>query len=827
MLKASRRLLRPLLVALTVVMSYGVPTGAQDLTQLLRGMSPSQIAELLRQNPQLQDLVRGRIAGSGLQLQDIRDQLAGTGLSPDLLDAFLEGRNVDPAFFNPNTLRAISLLGVNAFGIPDSLLMPPDTTALRMGADSLRADSIAREAAASKELRLFGLDVLRQPTTRFQPPVTGPVDGSYRLGPGDILVLILTGGVELTQILEVTTAGFVLIPRVGQIYVNSLSLDQFRSVLYDRLGSVFSGISRAPNPATQFDIVVAKVRVQTVRVLGEVARPGSFQVAATGGVLSALYEAGGLLELGNFRGVEVRRGKDLVATIDLYEYLLHGTVTNDVRLQPGDVIFVPVHGPRVTIAGEVMRPGIYELKPGETLSDLISLAGGLTPIATTETATIDRILSPSERPEPGHTRTVLTVNLQSVYDSAASPVPLQAADSVTVFAIKGGRRNTLTIEGSVWQPGTYQLEPGGRLWDLIETAGGLRPETYEGRVQVLRTLPDSSKQLLGFLLGTSGNPAPEANPLLQESDVVTVFSKIDFRPVRSITVAGAVRQPGIIEFSDSMTLRDAILLASGLTDDAYLLAAEVSRVRPEQGSSHDSLALILRVPLDSSYVFDRSGYIKRPVGNGNATRFILNPYDNIFVRRQPGWEVQRNVSVTGEVQFPGAYTLAVKSERLSRLLERAGGLTTEAYPDAIQFFRREGAIGRVAIDLPSVLRNPGHRDNLILAPGDSIHIPRYIPTVRVQGAVNFPSSVTYVPGRGISYYLDAAGGVNYQGDKGKAFVQQPNGLTRRGGRPLAGAVIMVPEKDPNARGLVALLPFFSAFVSIVATTATLIIAISN
>jgi len=812
-------------VALTVVMSYGVPTGAQDLTQLLRGMSPTQIAELLRQNPQLQNLLRGRIAGSGLQLQDVRDQLAGTGFSADLLDAFLAGRDVDPAFFNTNTLRAISLLGVNAFGVPDSLLMPPDTTALRMEADSLRADSIGREVA-SRELRLFGLDVLRQPTTRFQPPVAGPVDGSYRLGPGDILVLVLTGGVELTQILEVTTPGFVLIPRVGQIYVNSLSLDQFRSVLYDRLGSVFSGISRAPNPATQFDIVVAKVRVQTVRVLGEVARPGSFQVAATGGVLSALYEAGGLLELGNFRGVEMRRGKDLIATIDLYEYLLHGTVTNEVRLQPGDVIFVPIHGPRVTIAGEVMRPGIYELKPGETLSDLIALAGGLTPVATTETATIDRILPPSERPEPGHTRTVLTVDLQSVYDSAASPVPLQAADSVTVFAIKGGRRNTLAIEGSVWQPGTYQLEPGARLWDLIKTAGGLRPETY-GRVQVLRTLPDSSKQLLGFLLDTSSDSAPEANPLLQESDVVTVFSKIDFRPVRSVTVAGAVRQPGIIEFSDSMTLRDAILLASGLTDDAYLLAAEVSRVRPEQGSSPDSLALILRVPLDSSYVFDPSGYIKRPVGNGNAARFILNPYDNIFVRRQPGWEVQRNVSVTGEVAFPGVYTLAVKNERLSRLLERAGGLTIEAYPDAIQFFRREGAIGRVAIDLRSVLGNPGYRDNLVLAPGDSIHIPRYIPTVRVQGAVNFPSSVTYVPGQGISYYLDAAGGVNYQGDKGKAFVQQPNGLTRRGGRPLAGAVIMVPEKNPNARGLQALLPFFSAFVSIIATTATLIIAISK
>lgn len=827
-MSASRTLLRTSQAAFLALLCLGSPVLAQDPAQLA-GLSQDQMLQLLQENPQLRELVRRRLQESGQSLDQVRSQLAAAGYSPDLLDAFIGGQEVDPTFFNPNTIRAISLLGVGAFQDAQVMATAPDTVGPRLVTDSLRADSIVQEEAhrAVSELTLFGLDVFRQPTTQFQPLVAGPVDGSYRLGPGDMLVLLLTGAVELTQILEVTNGGFVLIPRVGQIFVNSLTLDQLRSVLCDRLGSAFSGVTCGPDAKTEFDVVVARVRVQTVRVLGEVPRPGSYQIAATGGVLSAIYEAGGLSERGSFRGVQIRRGRDLVATVDLYDYLLRGIVQNDVRLEPGDVVFVPVHGPRVKIAGEIARPAIYELKTGETLQDLIRIAGGLTPYASTQTATIDRVLPPEQRPEPGHARTVLTANIGDGNGSAAPAVTLLAADSVTILPIRGGRRDAVTISGSVWQPGTFRLDEGMRLWDLIRAAGGLRPDTYEGRAQIVRVEPDSTRRMFGVFLDSDGSPDPADDPPLREGDDVTVFSRTEFRPVRLVAVDGAVRRPGMVAFSDSMTLRDAILLAGGLTDDAYLLEAEVSRLPPDQNGESDSLATILKTPLDSSYVFDPTGYVRRPVGGSNAGQFLLHPYDNIFVRRQPGWKLQRNVVITGEVQLPGHYTLALKDERLSSLISRAGGLTAEAYARGMQFIRAEGNVGSIAVDLPRVLRDPSHRENLILVPGDSIHIPRFIPTVRVDGAVNFPSSVTYVPGAGVDYYIDAAGGAAHRADKGRSFVRQPNGLIQRGQRPEPGAVVIVPQKDPSARGLAAALPFFSALVSVLATTATLIIALNR
>jgi protein involved in polysaccharide export with SLBB domain len=325
-----------------------------------------------------------------------------------------------------------------------------------------------------------------------------------------------------------------------------------------------------------------------------------------------LYEAGGLTAQGNFRTVEVRRGRELVAAVDLYEYLLRGVTDNNLRLEPGDVVFVPVHGPRVKIAGEVVRPAIYELKRGESLQDLVGIAGGLTPYAATEAVTIDRVLPPEQRPEAGHVRTVLTASLGDSEDTVA--VSLLPADSITILAVRGGRRNAVTISGSVWQPGTFRLDVGMRLWDLIRAAGGLRPDTYEGRAQIVRVDPDSTRQMFGFFLDTNGNPAPATNPVLQEGDQVTIFSRIDFRPLRFVTVEGAVGKPGPVAFSDSMTLRDAILLAQGLTDDAYLLEAEVSRLPPDQDQSESRAP-----PNSSSILTTTSSFVGSLAGGCSGT----------------------------------------------------------------------------------------------------------------------------------------------------------------------------------------------------------------
>jgi hypothetical protein len=264
-------------------------------------------------------------------------------------------------------------------------------------------------------------------------------------------------------------------------------------------------------------------------------------------------------------------------------------------------------------------------------------------------------------------------------------------------------------------------------------------------------------------------------------------------------------------------------MAGGVQEDGYLVSAEISRVKERRGPS-DSLVSVIRVPLDSSYVVDTTGHLSRPVGSARAPSVFLEPYDNIFIRRQPGWEMQRNVIIGGEVQFPGRYSLLSNDERLFSLIQRAGGLTPQAYANGIRFFRADGDAGRLAVDLPAVMRDPKHPDNVLLATGDSIYIPRYTPTVRVEGAVNSPSSVTYVPGQGLGFYIQAAGGFTRLADGGRTFVQQPNGSVQQDKRPEPGAVVVVPAKDPNARGIdpVAL---FTGLGSVLASLTTIVIVI--
>ena len=811
-------------LALSATLCFGLPsaTVGQVPPAPQRGMAVPQDTT----GPGM--LLRRRLLESGMARDEIRARLRSRGFPSNLLDQYLVADSLIPPQPPPPTQRvhgAVTALGIVDFSIRDSLLLSGDSLALRFFEDSLRADSIVFEeelAARRLGLQLFGLDVFRQATTQFQPIVTGPVDDRYSLGPGDELVLILSGDVERSHTLEVSREGFIVIPQVAQVYVNNLTLGQLREQLYDVLQRRYSGVTRSPDARTRFVITVARVRVTTIRVVGEVARPGSYQIAATAGVLQALYEAGGPTQAGNFREVQVRSGRELVATVDLYDFLTTGVLSNDAPLGSGGVVFVPSRGPRVKIVGEVIRPGIYELKPGENLLDLIGLAGGLTPEAAATSATIDRIIPLTERRDAGHTREVLTADLAAVLDSAVAPPTLLAGDSVTIFSIRGSRRLAVSIKGSVWQPGTYRLERGMRLSDLIAVAGGLRPETYRGRVQILRTMPDSTVRMLGASLAEADNDQIESDVLLAESDQVTVFATTEFRPARFITVFGAVQKPGPIPFADSMTLRDAILLTGGLRDDASLSTAEISRLRANRRSGQDSLAIVLAIPLDSSYIVDDTGYLPREVGP-RSPQVMLHPYDNVFIRRNIAWELQRNVIITGEVRRPGMYTLLSREERLRDVLQRTGGLTPQAYSNGIRFFRAQDDAGRIAINLEGVLANASHRDNIRLVIGDSVHIPAYIPTVRVEGAVYAPSSVAYVPDRKTDYYVTAAGGYSERADKRRTFVQQPNGVVqKRNTRPEPGAVIVVPESQVRTGGGFTVLQLIGAITTFLTASLALV-----
>src|SRR6266446_2081400 len=360
--------------------------------------SAGQVQQALQQQPGLADMVRGRIAQSGLTPDQIRARLSASGYPATLLDSYLSTSSA-PGGLAPTAqeLAALQALGLPT---PGSQLLPYDTGLVR--------------SARTAPSEVFGVDVFQRTTTQFLPLLSGPVPPDYKLGPGDNLVLILTGDVELTYSLPVTREGFVLIPQVGQLFVSNLTLDQLRDLLYTRLGRVYSGVRRSASATTRFDVSVANVRANQAYVVGEVAQPGAYQISSLGTVLTALYAAGGVTERANLRTVEVRRLGKSIATLDLYDYLLRGDTRNDIRLETGDVVFVGVHGTRVKVTGAVRRPATYELKPAETLANLLAAAGGFKPDASLRRVVIERILPGAERGAEATARARVEVPLGSL-----------------------------------------------------------------------------------------------------------------------------------------------------------------------------------------------------------------------------------------------------------------------------------------------------------------------------------------------------------------------------------------------------------------------------
>jgi polysaccharide export outer membrane protein len=797
--------------------------------------SPEQARVLLSQ-PGMADQLRQRIATSGLSPDEIRARLRAAGYPESMLDEFLGpaaagGATSGPAPQTLDAARALGILSVaeaESLRVADSLTVISDSLRrqLALRADSARVDSLtdSLRALRSGGLKLFGLETFRRTSSAFQATQAGPVDENYRLGPGDVLVLILTGDVEQAHTLEVNREGFVIIPQVGQVFVANLTLAQLEQQLYSRLGRVYSGVRRGANATTKFQLSIARLRNVQVHVIGDVVRPGAYQISAAGTVLTALYAAGGPTEGGSFRRIEIRRGDKLIDSIDVYDYLLRGYNRSDVRLQSGDVVFVPVHGGYVKVAGKVTRPAVYELLPRETLRDVIGFAGGFEPTARQTRAQIQRVLPPDARGDGRPARVVLDVGADQFANGVTPAVPMAPGDSVTIFGVAERVRSFVTVRGNVWVEGRVGLAPGMKLSDAIKLAGGPKPDVYLREILVARRREDSTLvQLRSAFADSTGQVTDDL--VLEDQDEVTVFASSRFRELPYVSIVGAVRQSGRVQYREGMTLRDAILLAGGVTQDADLGEAEIAR-RTRDGTP-GTLATTLRVPLDSSYTFSGPAGVRTP-------DTPLEPFDNVLILRQTGWDVGRLVHLTGQVKHPGRYTLRSKTERLADLVERAGGLTPEAYAGGVQFYRvsplvsqrpdaqvpapiaegrrtaRPGLTERVGIDLPRVLRDPEFRDNVILAAGDSVHIPEYTPIIMVQGAVNAPGAVAYSPGKSLDWYVDAAGGYTQTGDHRRTYVTQPDGRRESVKRrvvwadyvpaPRPGAVVVVPVRVAQESG---------------------------
>ena len=888
--------------------------------------TPASVIQLEIDGSGLRNLLKSRIESSGMTADQIRQRLGELGYDPSTLDPYLPGASE----FGPNpsdsVLAAVTSLDLGGMPVQQPGLRVPGEVAATTAVATAPALPPPTAEEREEELRVFGLQVFARSTTQFQAVTSGPVPPSYVVGPGDELVLILTGDVQTSYTLSVTREGFIVVPEIGQVWVNGLTLERLRRQMYAHLSEAYSGIADGPQATTLFDISLGRLRTNQVFVTGEVARPGSYVVSPVATVLNALYLAGGPTAHGSFRDVRIIRGGSTAHSIDLYEYLLRGNNLDEIRLDPGDVIFVPVHGDHVSIRGEVVREAIYEMKPGETLYHLIEHAGGVTPPAYLRRARITRILPPAERRVPGFDRVVIDVDLSEVLANAATAPKLEPGDDVRLFAVRNEVRNMVTLSGSVWQDGSFGFTPGLRAWDLIEMGEGLTPEAYLATAHIERLdLVDSTLSIIPFSLDTLPDGSPRENPDLEEFDVIRVFSRARFEPAHTVRVRGAVRNPGTLTRFDNMTLRDAILYSGGLKPQSYTERVFISRLQPDStrriisieldvdslmiplnadtlqdfdiidvygiarftdefpvtisGEVRDpgtekfqegmtlrdmivraggltptanlaievsriaepserargaiSQSIILRV--DSSYIvpqeavrfyFGDRDSLAAASANDQAARFELRPYDHIFVRRIPDFELPRDVTVLGEVRFPGGYTLRRKDERLSDVIQRAGGLRQTSHAEGFRFYRGGSLVN---VELQEVLRNSNHRDNLVLLPGDSMIVPEYNPIVSVQGAVNSPSTVLYRKGEGLGYYIENAGGYAQNADGGRVHVQYANGATRvkhkflffgSSPKPGPGSTVTVPTKADGESNVVAIL---SSVTQIIVTGAMLTI----
>ena len=681
---------------------------------------------------------------SGLSDAEIRARLIAEGLPANALDAFLSGQALDGATaFSPAAVAGLESLGFVVSGADGLELL--DVSAGMQGTVS--------EAVESSPV--FGHDAFRRRSSRFQPLLSGPVSNDYRVGPGDQLLLFLTGEAELAHELAVTREGFVVVPEAGRISVANLTIAEVRALMRSRLSDYYSGIDRG---TTSVSVSITELRAIQVYVIGEVEQAGAYQLASVATVTNALYAAGGPTDLGNLRNVRVERRTGDQTTLDLYPYLLEGDVSGDVTLEEGDVVFVPLTDRRVRLSGAVTRPKLYELVQDDDLVDVLEAAGGFSPDADRKRLTIHRVVRPADR-GPG------------LGDRAAIDLALTASSG-------NGESNAF---GGV----------------LIPPVG------------------------------------------LQDGDSIVIGSVPNLADGYYVTISGMVAEPDTFPWQEGMTLRDLVELARGPTVGADLREAEVSRLPDERGIGE--LAERVIVPLDSSYLSQRSpdGRYVGPPGvtfppPGTSAEFALLPFDQVTILRQPEFEMPMSATVTGEVSVPGEYTLLTEGDRVTHLLARSEGILESGYVRGARLFRSQDSMGRIDLDLEAAIANPGGDEDVLLQPGDSLHIPEYSPTVIVRGAVNSPVTVLWRDGQDFDYYISAAGGFRSDADEGRTSVRFANGLAQTRSKflfwssyptPDPGSTITVPAKDPADR--IDKVTLTSNLVAILGSLATLAIVIDR
>lgn len=676
--------------------------------------------------------------------------------------------------------------------------------------------------------QIYGHSVFTNPRLTFEPNENLATPQNYRLGPGDEVVIDIWGANEDHLRQTISPEGRIMISQIGPIYLNGMTIAEANKHIRDAFASKYAGIG-GENPDSDINVTLGQIRTIQINIMGEVAVPGTYRLSPFSTVFHALYKANGISDLGTMRDIQLVRNNKIEKHIDIYDYLFEGKQDGNIRLQEGDVIIVPPYSSLVSIDGNVKRPMYYEMAPDETISDLIDYAGGFTGDAYTEQIRLAR-------------QTGRENELFNIANTDFDSYRLSNGDAISVGTILDRYANRVELKGSVFRPGMYALSSDlNTVKDLVNAAEGLMEDAYTTRVILYREGQNLQLEVIPLDLGAiMDGSAPDV--ALRRNDMIVIPSIQEMEDRGVLTISGMVARPGTFPYADNTTIEDLIVMAGGLIRGASTARLDVSRRinDPSALKSGNQTAQLFSFDLENGLVV-----------NGKKG-FLLEPYDIVEVRRSPNYQTQKRVTIDGEVQFGGGYTLTVKNERLSDLVRRAGGLTPQAYVRGAHLSRRmtedeiaarneairlaaanqNGTAGgdsismaklmtatryNVGIELDKALANPGTSVDLVLQEGDELFIPEMTNTVKISGEVMFPNTVVYQEGKKYKDYIEMAGGFGSQAKKSKAFIVYMNGTVARakGNTPIEpGCHIIIPSKHKSPLKLAEILSITTAVSTI-------------
>ncbi|MBR1400317.1 MAG: SLBB domain-containing protein [Prevotella sp.] len=693
----------------------------------------------------------------------------------------------------------------------------PDSTAL--------FEQLMAEHQKNKR-KVFGRDIFNNKELTFEPPMNIATPQNYRLGAGDAVYIDIYGASQKTIESTVSPDGTVTIEGYGPVQVAGMTVSQANAHLRSTLGSRYS--------SSQIRLTVGQTRTIMVNVMGEVRVPGTYTLSAFATVFNALYMAGGISDIGTLRNIKVYRNNKLISTVDVYDYILNGKQTGNVRLADNDMIVVGAYDCLVNLTGKVKRPMFYEMRKNESVGTLLKYAGGFTGDAYTKSVRVVR-------------KTGREYSVYNVDEFDMSSFHVSDEDSVSVDSILPRFSNMAEIKGAVFRPGMYQV--GGDISSvksLIEHAEGVREEAFTAhavmhRMKADRTLEVVPVDIDGIVKGTT----PDIP--LKPNDVLFVPTKKEMMQEQTITIHGEVNYPGIYKYADHETLEDFILQAGGLKETASTVKVDVARrlSDPKAFTTDTIIARTYTFALKDGFVID------------GEEGFKLEPFDEVYVRKSPGYYKQQNVTVEGEVMFGGTYTLAKKNQRLSDIIAAAGGVNDRAYIKGARLERRRtqeermraesllkllnsqsggkdtldlrkldiGDTYSVGIELDKALSHPGGDEDVVLREGDRIIVPQFTNTVKISGDVMYPNTVGFEQGKNTKYYVNQAGGYGNRARKSHAIIIYMNGKVAKVGRgvkPQPGCEIVVPSKPiRDGKTLAEILTIGTSVASIATMIATL------